>query len=106
MKSIAALPLDDIQPGMKVAVALTDAAGRVLVPAGAEVSASMIAGLQRRGVAELSVEVEVEEDPAEREASQAKLVAQLDHRFRLAGEAPETRLIYQAVLDYHMEHRS
>jgi len=106
MKTIASLPLDQIQPGMKVAQPLNDDGGRVLVPAGVEVSEGMLASLLRRDVAALTVEIEVEEEPAAREAHRAKLVGQLDHLFRQAGEAPETRLIYQAVLDFRMEHRS
>lgn len=106
MKTIATLPLDEVRPGMKVAKALHDDGGRILVPAGAEVSESMLSSLQRRAVGELSVEFERQEDPAEREAHRARLVAQLDHLFRQAGEAPETRLIYQAVVDFRMEHQS
>lgn len=41
-------------------------------------------------------------DPAEPDASRDRLVAQLDRRFRNAGEGLEIRLIYQVVLDFQM----
>lgn len=45
-------------------------------------------------------------DSAEPDAYRARLVAQLDRRFRNAGEGPETRLIYQVVLDFQMAQQS
>jgi len=106
MKVVETLPLSEAAIGMRLAVAVLDEAGHVLVPAGAELSEGMLQGLQRREIAEVSVEREVEEDPATQAAYRAKLTAQLDHVFRKAGDGDETRALYQAVLDYRMEHRS
>lgn len=106
MKRIESVPLAEIAVGMVVAEPVLDSAGRVLVPAGAEVSESMLLGLRRRDVAEIRVEREVEEDPAVSEAYRVKLVAQLDLLFRQAGEGAEMRVLRQAVLDYRMEHRA
>lgn len=105
MKVVETLPLNEAAAGMRLAAAVLDEAGHVLVPAGAELSESMLQGLQRRDVVEVVVEREVEEDPAAQAAYRAKLTAQLDHLFRKAGDADETRALYQAVLDYRMEHR-
>lgn len=105
MKVVETLPLNEAVAGMRLAAAVLDEAGHVLVPAGAELSESMLQGLQRRDVVEVVVEREVEEDPAAQAAYRAKLTAQLDHLFRKAGDADETRALYQAVLDYRMEHR-
>jgi hypothetical protein len=106
MKIVETLPIGEVVPGMYLAQAVMDDGGRVLVPAGAEVSESMLNSLQRRDVAELTVEREVEEDPAEREAFRAKLVEHLDRLFRKAGDAAETRVLYQSILDFRLEHRS
>lgn len=38
-------------------------------------------------------------------AYRASRVEQLDHLFRHAGDSPEIRLIYQAVLAFHMTRR-
>lgn len=105
MKVVETLPLSEAAAGMRLAAAVLDEAGHVLVPAGAELSEGMLQGLQRRDVVEVAVEREVEEDPAAQAAYRAKLTAQLDHLFRKAGDADETRTLYQAVLDYRMEHR-
>lgn len=106
MKRIESVPLAEVAVGMVVAEPVLDSAGRVLVPAGADVSESMLLGLRRRDVAEIRVEREVEEDPAVSEAYRLKLVARLDHLFRQAGEGAETRALQQAVLAYRMEHRA
>lgn len=106
MKRIEWLPLDRVAVGMRLAESVLDAGGQLLVPAGAEVAEGLLQGLRRREVRELRVEYEAAEDPAEREAYRAQLVAQLDRMFRLAGEGEETRLLYDAVLAFRMEHRA
>lgn len=105
MKVVETLPLSEAVAGLRLAAAVLDGAGHVLVPAGAELSAGILQGLQRREIAEVAVERDVEEDPAAQAACLAKLAAQLDHVFRKAGDSDETRALYQAVLDYRMEHR-
>jgi hypothetical protein len=49
---------------------------------------------------------EIQEDAAEREAYRLKQVAELDRVFRKAGDGAETMVLYQAILDFRMEHRS
>jgi hypothetical protein len=105
MKVVEILALDAVQPGMKVAEAVVDDGGRVLVPVGAEVTEAMLTSLGRREIESIKVEHEVEEDPAEREAHRAVIVSRLDRIFRHAGDAAETRTLYQAVLDHRMENR-
>jgi hypothetical protein len=97
------LAIDDVHPGMHLAVAVMDDSGRVLVPLGAELTESMLHGLQRREIAELVIEREVEEDPAACEARRARLEEQLDHLFRKAGDGLETRMLYQAIFDFRLE---
>jgi len=104
MKQQRSLPLAEILVGMRVVEAVLDEGGHVLVPAGAEISESLLHGLQRREVAEICVEQEVVEDPAEREQRQARIGAQLDLLFRQAGDGLETRQLYQSVLGYRLEH--
>jgi len=106
MKTRTVLKLEDAQPGMRIADAVLDDKGRVLVPAGVELSESMLQGLRRREIPALWVEMAVEEDPAAREAYQAEVMTQLDKLFRQAGEGVETRQLYQAVLDFRMAFRA
>lgn len=105
MKIVETMAIADVLPGMHVALAVTDPAGRVLVPAGAELSDSLLQGLVRRDVVELVVEREVEEDPVERENFRMQLAGRLDTLFRKAGDGQETRMLYQFILDFRMEHR-
>lgn len=100
MKKIETLTIGELQPGMRVAVAVSDVAGRVLLPAGAEISESTISSLERRDIETVSVELEVEEDPGALEARHLKLLADLDLLFRKAGEGSATRALYQAVAAY------
>lgn len=103
MKTVSTLPIDQIQAGMHLADDVRDAGGHVLVPRGTEISESLLASLQRREIPELSVEFVVTENPAAREARRQLLSAQLDQRFRLAGDTPEIALVRQAILDFNME---
>ena len=102
MKMRETLAIGDVRPGMHLAEAMLDESGRVLVPGGCELTDSMLSGLMRRDIVALTVEYEVAEDPASRAARQARVVAQLDHLFRKAGEGPETRQLYRAILDFRM----
>lgn len=105
MKKLEILAVGDLQPGMRVAAAVHDAAGRILLPAGAEITESTIASLVRREIEQVSVELEVEDDPAAVEAQRRQVAAQLDHLFRSAGQGIETRALYDAVARYRMEQR-
>jgi len=102
MKEVVSVPLAEVSIGMVVAEAVTDAAGHLLVPAGAEISESMLHGLARREIAEIRIVRAVEEDAAAREARRARVVQQLDRLFRKAGDGAETRQLYHAMLDYRM----
>lgn len=103
MKVAETLAIGDARPGLRLAEAVTDTMGQVLVPAGSELTEGILHGLLRRDVMTLTVEREVEEDPAAREARRASAVAQLDRLFRKAGDGVETRQLYQAVLDFRLE---
>lgn len=104
MKNLVTLAITEAQPGMRLAEDVLDGSGRVLVPGGSELTDSILSGLARRDIATLTVEREIEEEPAARVARQAKTVAHLDHLFRNAGHGPETRQLYDAILDFRMEH--
>lgn len=106
MKKVELLPLAEVMVGMRVAEAIVDDGGRILVPVGADVSEGMLLSLRRREVLEVTVEHEVEEDPQAYQAYRARLVAQLDLVFRKAGDDEPTRQLYAAVLAHRLEHRA
>lgn len=106
MKKLETLPVQQLQSGMRVASALADEGGRVLLPEGAELSETTIAALERRGIETVCVELEVEEDPAALERHRRQVTERLDWLFRHAGEGGETRALYEVVAKYRMERRS
>jgi len=103
MKQQVIIPLSEALPGMRLANAVTDEQGRVLVQAQAEISESMLQGLARRNIAQLSIEQEVEEEDSVRELRLARLDELLAQRFRKAGETVEGRQLQQAVFDFLKE---
>lgn len=100
------MSIDEIQAGAITADTVVDAGGRVLVPAGVELSEAMLSGLKRREIEELAVLVEVAESSAEADAYRSRVRSQLEHLFRQAGSEPETLALFDTVLAYRMEHRS
>lgn len=106
MKKLETVPVGELQPGMRLASPVADEAGRILLPEGTELSESTIAALGRREIEAVRVELEVEDDPAVVEQYRRLVAERLDHLFRRAGEGAETRALYQAIVEYRMEHRS
>jgi hypothetical protein len=95
--------LADARPGMRLAAPVTDLAGQVLVPAGAELTESLMQALRRREIAAICVEREVGEDPVAREARLAGVRTAVDHLFRAAGNGMATRTLYQSIVDFRSE---
>ncbi len=94
------LAITSARPGMRLAMALLDERGQVLVPAGSVLSASLLDSLLRRGIGSLCVARQAADDPAAGEARRRRQREQLDRRFRLAGQSPETRTLYAALLAF------
>ncbi|MBS1188992.1 MAG: hypothetical protein H6R10_784 [Rhodocyclaceae bacterium] len=105
MKKLQTIPVQDLLPGMRVASAVADDGGRILLPAGAELSEATIGGLKRREIQEITVEVEVPDDPAALERHRQQVMERLGRLFRHAGEDRETQALYQAILKYRLEQR-
>ncbi len=106
MKTKEKMAIDQVESGDCLAEALIDGSGRILIPAGAELTDSLLEALRRRGVSELLVERPVELDQAARVAMQARIEQRLSRLFRQGGEGLETRLLYLAVRDFRLEHEA
>lgn len=89
--------------GMRLAEAVLDDAGRVLVPDGALLTESLIHSLVRRGVPELKVDQAVEEDPAEREIRQARIARSVAVFFRQAGDGAGAAALHDAIRAFRLE---
>lgn len=99
----ARIAMESAVAGMRLAEAVLDDAGRMLVPDGAVLTESLLEGLRRRGVTELSVDRPVEEDPAEREARQARISRSVAISFRHAGDGVGAQALHEAILAFRME---
>jgi len=98
--------LAEAEPGMELARDLLDRHGTVLLQQGSILSASLLAALERRGIARLRV-VAAEPDEgtgqgADREAERARREARLAHLFRHQQGAPADRLRAR-LLAYRLE---
>ncbi len=91
-----------LQPGARLAAAVLDASGRVLLPEGAVLDEVAIGGLRRRGVAEVRVVVP---DATDAEAYRRALAERLAILFRHAGESEAAAQLRRVVLDHRTERR-
>lgn len=103
MKQSETCAIDQVQAGAVLAADVVDAGGRILMPAGATLTATALESLQRRDIVSLTIESLQEEDPAAREARRVRLETRLARLFRHAGEQPEMRALHHAVLNYHLK---
>lgn len=78
MKTIQSLAVVDLVPGTRLAEALLDENGKVLMPAGVELNELVIAQLIRREIDSVVVEIELAEDLAQRELLEKRICFQLD----------------------------
>lgn len=95
--------LGDARPGMRLGAPVTGRGGQVLVPAGTELTESLLQALEQRGIAAISVECETGEDPAARDARLAGIRMAVDHLFRAAGEGMATRTLYRCIVNFRSE---
>jgi len=86
--------LEELTSGMVLAKPVVNAAGLVVLAAGAELDEATLARLQRLGAASVFVEGEAGD---ERGKTLAELEAELDHRFRLVRNDPRQLTILEAI---------
>lgn len=97
------VPIDAAMPGMRLADAVCDAHGTVLLPAGATLSETALAGLRRREVAVLAVWMARQLSPEVAAAQRARREQRLQHVFRRAGEGEAVQVLRQAIHRYREE---
>lgn len=94
------LPVQEAKPGMRLAAEIRNAAGGVLLPAGAELGEDALAGLRRRGIDAVSVEIPDARSEAEIARELARAETRIQHLFHRHIDNPELRELMQVVLDY------
>lgn len=103
MKITERLALSEVEPGMALVDPLLDEIGRVLLPSGCTLSASILADLRRRRIGELTIVRVVDEEVAAQAAHDEYMVSNLTSLFRKAGSGPASRQLYQSILAFKKE---
>lgn len=97
------LSLDELLPGAVLAENVHDAAGRVLLRAGAVITEASIDALRRRDIEMVTVEAVVEaRSPEQRALERSRLEGRLDEAFARAGDGEASRLLRQAILEFKL----
>lgn len=97
-------PIETIMPGARLAEPAVDDAGRLLVPSGTVLTASLLEGLLRRGIKTLCVEREQGEDLASIQARKEQIAQSVAHCFRRAGDGMASRQLREAVMAFRLEY--
>ena len=86
--------IEELTPGMILAKPVTNAAGLVVLPAGAELDEATLSRLQRLDLVSVFIEGEAGEAGGK---TLAELEAELDHRFRLVRHDPIQQQLLEAI---------
>lgn len=97
--------LEDIEPGARLAAAVCDATGKVLLAEGAELTQSLISSLLKRGVSHVPVAVETSCSPEELTAQKEQIERRVDWLFRNSVSDPLMGRLREAVLEYRLKAR-
>lgn len=95
---IERIRLDEACAGMVIAVDVTDAQGRVLLPRGAALRATLLASLRRHNITLLTIVPQAQAGGADSRI--AVLRERVKWLFRKRGDSPLMRRLERAVLDY------
>lgn len=94
--------LDEIEPGIRLAAAVSDSAGKVLLAEGAELTSSLIASLQKRGLSHVPVAVQITCSPKELSLQREQIKTRVLWLFRNGGDDPLMNKLCEAVLEYRL----
>lgn len=95
------LPLDGVIAGARLAADVCDAAGRVLLATGTELSDAALNSLRQRGVPHVTVAEPLSD--AELAELRADVVKRVEHLFRNTTGDPIMRGMHDAVLAHHLK---
>ena len=104
LKRYRSVPLDEVEEGAQLYEQVADRQGNVLLPAGAELNATLIRSLERRGIEAVIV---VDDSISEQALAQAReqAGARLDDLFS-KGSGRANAALRQMVLAYRLEQLS
>lgn len=94
------LPVQEARPGMRLAADVRGPGGSALLAAGTELGESALAGLRRRGIETVVVEVPDARSEEEIARELAAMEARVAHLFHRHLDNPDLRELMEVVLDY------
>jgi hypothetical protein len=98
------LPLESLKAGMRLAEAIRDRLGNVMLTEGTELTESHLAALGQRGIASaLIVPERVPPSDAEIAAMRKSTEERLQHIFRKSLDQPGNRKLFETLLGYRLE---
>ncbi len=97
-----AIPLSLAEPGMRLADEVHDSGGAGLLAAGTELTPSLIASLQRRGVARLLIVEEEMLTPEQLARRRVEVTEQVYALFRHCGGNPLMAKLRETLLAYRL----
>lgn len=101
------LPMDRIQPGMRLAEAIRDRLGNIMLPEGLTLTEQHLASLGQRGVASAMILLaSLPMSDKERHAHAHAIRTRLDRLFHRSLDSPLNRELKEQILHYRMEHFS
>jgi hypothetical protein len=101
------LPLAQIRPGMRLAEAIRDRLGNVMLPEDLALTEQHLDSLHQRGVASAMIRLDsLPMSAAEREAHVQAIQTRLDHLFHRSLDDPLNRELKNLIFRYRMEHFS
>lgn len=98
------MPLDEVQPGARLAEPIHDRFGNLMLPAGAVISEHHLTSLKQRGIGTVHVLADAPELNEEERARQAQAIVQrVDFLFRHSADSGANAELKTLVLAYRLE---
>lgn len=101
-EQIRQLPLEQTEIGMHLAVAVSDQAGRCLVPAGTIITERLLEQLNRHGVTTVTVLVSSSLSEEEKRLRREAITERLTRSFGCSIDKPLMTELYRLVLAYRL----
>lgn len=98
------LPLESVRPGMRLAEAIRDRLGNVMLAADITLTEAHLSALAQRGIASAKIHPErIPPSDEEIAAMKASTEDRLRHIFRKTLERPGNRKLFDILLDFRLE---
>jgi len=99
------LPLESLRPGMRLAEAIRDRLGNIMLTEGTTLTEAHLAALGQRGIASvLILPVRIPPSDEDIAAMRRSTEERLRHIFRKTLGRPSNLKLFETILEYRLEH--